>query len=340
MVNPYFTFHDGVYTIINQQALPHIEEYIDLVSTDDYFDAIKTLKVRGAPAIGVCAAYGVVSSIWQLSSFSEARERASMAIEQLRHARPTAVNLFHALDKMTETVNDYAGNNMHDYRDNLLKQAQSIEQYEIMTCEKMSEYGIALIKPGMTILTHCNTGMLATPGIGTALGIIYKAYEQHRDIHVYVPETRPLLQGSRLTAFELEKAGIEYTLITDNMRGYLFSENRIDIVITGADRIAQNGDTANKIGTLESAVMAGHFHVPFYIAAPLSTFDFDIESGRDIHIEERSIDEVTHMGSHRISSAANAVNPAFDITPAHMIKGIITEKGIITPCRESISLLH
>lgn len=340
MRNPYFKFHDGVYTIINQQALPHREEYIDLVSVDDYFDAIKTLKIRGAPAIGVCAAYGVVSAVWNLPSVDQATVKANAAIKQLRQSRPTAVNLFHALNRMEKAVNSYAGNDINALREALLKQAQSIEQYEIMTCDKMAHYGSALIKPGMHILTHCNTGMLATPGIGTALGILYRAFEQHHDIHVYVPETRPLLQGSRLTAFELEKACIPYTLMTDNMRGHLFSRKKIDIVITGADRIAVNGDTANKIGTVESAIMADHYDKPFFVAAPISTFDFSIQSGNDIEIENRHTAEITHIGENPVSSASNAINPAFDVTPSTIISGIITEKGIIKPCSEDISLLQ
>ena len=338
MINPYFKFHDCVYTIIDQTLLPHREVYLDLHSVEDYFNAIYQLKVRGAPAIGVSAAYGIVSAVCDLKISDDKKNTAYMAIEKLLAARPTAVNLAFALNRMKKVID--SNTNSETLKNELLIEADNIRDKEITSCDSIARFGQTVMKNKMNILTHCNTGMLATPGIGTALGVIYRAHESGISVHVYVPETRPLLQGSRLTIFELEKAKIPYTLITDNMRGQLFADNRIDMVITGADRIALNGDTANKIGTLESALMANYYSIPFYIAAPVSTIDFSIQSGNEIIIEHRSPDEVKTFGNISVSIASSVINPAFDVTPATFIRGIITEKGITEPCVENISLLQ
>ncbi len=339
MKNPYFVYENNSLRTIDQRKLPLIEDWIQLKTIDDYFAAIKELKVRGAPAIGVTAAFGVLSAISNENSIEKIREKGFSAIQTLSKSRPTAVNLFYALNKIKAILNDLDVKDVQKFKDTIKNEVFSLFDYEIDTCNKMADFGNELIKEKMNILTHCNTGMLASPGIGTALGIIYRAFEMKKDIHVYVPETRPLLQGGRLTIYELNKADIPYTLLTDNMRGYLFDKGLIDIVLVGADRVAINGDTANKIGTYESAVLAKAHNVLFYIAAPISTFDFSIDSGKDIIIEHRSSNEITSINGKQISVSQNTINPAFDITPNTLINGIITEKGIIKPCKKDISQL-
>lgn len=339
MENPYFVYENNSLRTIDQRKLPLTEDWIQLKTIDDYFAAIKELKVRGAPAIGITAAFGVLSAISPENSIEKIREKGFLAIQTLSKSRPTAVNLFYALNKMKTILNDLNMRDVQKFKDTIKNGAFSVFDYEIDTCNKMADLGNELISKKMNILTHCNTGMLASPGIGTALGIVYKAFEMKKDIHVYVPETRPLLQGSRLTIYELDKAGIPYTLLTDNMRGYIFNKGLIDIVLVGADRIAINGDTANKIGTYESAVLAKAHNIPFYIAAPVSTIDFSLESGKEIIIECRDANEITSINGKRISISTNTINPAFDITPNTLINGIITEKGIIKPCRKEINQL-
>ncbi len=339
MKNPYFVYENNSLRTIDQRKLPLIEDWIQLKTIDDYFTAIKKLKVRGAPAIGVTAAFGVLSAISNENSIEKIREKGFSAIQILSKSRPTAVNLFYALNKIKAILNDLDVKDIQKFKDTIKDEVFSIFDYEIDTCNKMADFGNELIKEKMNVLTHCNTGMLASPGIGTALGIVYRAFEMKKDIRVYVPETRPLLQGGRLTIYELNKAGIPYTLLTDNMRGYIFDKGLIDIVIVGADRIAINGDTANKIGTYESAVLAKAHNIPFYITAPISTIDFSIDSGKDIIVEHRDANEITSINGKKISIAQNTINPAFDITPNTLINGIITEKGIVKPCRKEINQL-
>ncbi len=339
MKNPYFVYENNSLRTIDQRKLPLVEDWIQLKTIDDYFTAIKELKVRGAPAIGVTAAFGVLSALSHENSIEKIREKGFSAIQTLSKSRPTAVNLFYALNKMKTILNDLDITDVQKFKDTIKNEAFSVFNYEIDTCNKMADFGNELIKEKMNILTHCNTGMLASPGIGTALGIAYRAFEMKKDIHVYVPETRPLLQGGRLTIYELNKAGIPYTLLTDNMRGYIFDKGLIDIVLVGADRIAINGDTANKIGTYESAVLAKAHNIPFYVAAPVSTIDFSIDTGKDIIVELRDANEVTSINGKKISIALNTINPAFDITPNTLINGIITEKGIVKPCRKEINQL-
>ena len=339
MKNPYFVYENNSLRTIDQRKLPLIEDWIQLKTIDDYFTAIKELKVRGAPAIGVTAAFGVLSAISHENSIEKIREKGFLAIQTLSKSRPTAVNLFYALNKMKTILNDLNIKDVQKFKDTIKDEAFSIFDYEIDTCNKIAGHGNKLLKEKMNVLTHCNTGMLASPGIGTALGIVYRAFEMKKDIHVYVPETRPLLQGGRLTIYELNKAGIPYTLLTDNMRGYIFDKGLIDIVLVGADRIAINGDTANKIGTYESAVLAKAHNIPFYVAAPVSTIDFSIDSGKNIIVEHRNSNEITSINGKKISIAQNTINPAFDITPNTLMNGIITEKGIIKPCRKEINQL-
>lgn len=334
--NPFFRWDDGIFITIDQTKLPFKETYIKLYDTQDYYDAIKKLKVRGAPAIGVVASFGVLSSIYRNKNFKKAKEESLKTIEILKTARPTAVNIFNLLEKMKVIIESFDSNDYQFFKDEIFEFCKKVYDYEVYTCEKMADYGYRLIKNGMNVLTHCNTGMLATPGIGTALGIIFKAHEKNIKFNLFIPETRPLLQGSRLTVFEVEKFKIPYTLITDNMRGYLFLQGKIDITFVGADRIALNGDTANKIGTFESALFSYYFKKPFYVVAPTTTFDRKIKTGREITIEERKKEEIISIQSKKITIAKNVFNPAFDVTPSKFITGIITEKGIIKAKRECI----
>jgi len=327
--NSYFKWENGVFTTINQRELPLKEVYLKLKKLDDYYIAIKELKVRGAPAIGVVALFAIASHVYEETSYDKILRKADEAIKKLKTARPTAVNIFNGFESLQNKIKSLKTDDAKDLKNLIENEAVTLYNYEVMTCEKMAEYGSPLIKDGMNVLTHCNTGMLATPGIGTALGVMFKAFENGIKFHVYVPETRPLLQGSRLTVYELEKMNIPYTLITDNMRGHLFSNRKIDIVFVGADRIALNGDIANKIGTFESAFLAYHHKVPFYVVAPTTTFDRNINSGRDIEIEQRKSNEVTSIGNIPISIAKSVYNPSFDVTPAEYISSIITEKGVV-----------
>lgn len=339
MKNRYIKWKDGVLTVIDQQKLPGREVYIQLKSIGSYYNAIRSLKVRGAPLIGVAAAYGVASSVYPIKSFSSVRSRAKKSIMLLKTARPTAVNIFNELSALETAIDSYRGSSASSLKEIIIGFAQSLSKREEERCILIGRNGSSLIKDGMNILTHCNTGMLATTGIGTALGIIYTAHEERKKFHVYVPETRPLLQGGRLTAYELMKAGVPHTLITDNMRGHLFISGMIDAAFVGADRIAMNGDTANKIGTLESALFSKMFSKPFYIAAPTSTIDRTIKTGKSIKIEERNESEIVKINGARISVAEKCYNPAFDITPAKYIDGIITEKGVFEAKAKCISKL-
>jgi len=326
---------DNKVILIDQTRLP-----LDLIylTIDDYQTlgtAIRRLQVRGAPAIGIAAAYGVVIGIQNFSD-NDAKikffEQLEKIIGFLKSTRPTAVNLFWALDRMRKVAYQNQAANISTLKQKLLTEALQIHESDRETCRLIGEYGAELISVDMNILTHCNAGALATGGIGTALGIVYTAANQGKKIHVYADETRPLLQGSRLTTWELRQAGIDVTLNCDNMAAFLMQQNKIDIVIVGADRIARNGDTANKIGTYNLAVLAQQHQIPFYIAAPLSTFDFNIETGTEIPVEERAPIEITEgFGRRTAPDNIKVYNPAFDITPHLFITGFITEKGIITP---------
>ncbi|MEA3493723.1 MAG: S-methyl-5-thioribose-1-phosphate isomerase [Candidatus Margulisiibacteriota bacterium] len=301
--------------IIDQTKLPHKLSFVYLRTLDQVVAAIKTMKIRGAPAIGVAAAFGMV--------FGE--KNLKVAARKLLASRPTAVNLKWAVERMLKAKD-------------LLKEAKEIAAEDVVTNKKIGENGLKVVRKGMRILTVCNAGALATVAYGTALGVIRSAHEAKRRIHVYAAETRPRLQGAKLTAWELKRERIPFTLITDNMVGYLMQKREIDLVITGADRIARNGDSANKIGTYGVAVLAKEHGIPFYIAAPTSTIDLKIRSGRQVVIEERDPKEVLEIGSESIApKGAGVLNPAFDVTPARYIKGIISEKGILRPGRGGLS---
>ncbi len=315
--------------ILDQSKLPWEECFIDLDDYQDVVLAIKEMKVRGAPAIGVAAAYGIALGTSSIRTRNKDEFLAELdeIIQAFGAARPTAANLFQAISKMKKVAR---GDSVVEMKKSLVSEAKQIHEDEIKATEKLSQLGARLIKDGCTVLTHCNTGPLATAGYGTALGVIKAAKEQGKKVQVFVTETRPLLQGARLTTWELMQEGIQVTLITDSMPGYFMTEKKIDCVIVGADRIAANGDVANKIGTYALAVLAKENNIPFYVAAPTSTVDLSLASGEEIPIEERAADEVTHIQGMPIAPAGVKVaNPAFDITPQGYISAIITEKGII-----------
>ncbi len=316
--------------LLDQTRLPWEEVFLEL---DDYRQmaaAIREMRIRGAPAIGVAAAYGMALAALGIEADSKEEFLAQLdtARQTLAATRPTAVNLFWALERMNQAAE--AGDDVAQIKGALIAEAQKLEAENEEANRKLSNNGAELIKDGFTILTHCNTGTLATAGYGTALGVIKAAQEQGKKIHVFASETRPLLQGARLTAWELKLAGIPFTLIADTMTGHFLSRGRIDCVIVGADRIASNGDVANKIGTYNIAVLARETGVPFYVAAPTSTIDLSLSSGDEIPIEERSPEEVTHIGGLPIApEGVEVANPAFDITPHGYVSAIITERGIV-----------
>lgn len=316
-------YSGGKFVFINQTKLPHIEEYI---STDDYnriAEAIERLEIRGAPAIGISAAYAAAIAVSKNIPFNTAYDR-------LFSTRPTAVNLFWALSEMKKVYESCSSS--EDLPAHLLDRAIQLHNEDIEKCERIAKNGLAVFEKRMTVLTHCNTGALATSGGGTAFYVIQKAFERGLVEHVYADETRPLLQGSRLTAYELDKAGIPFTINTDSMAAFLMQQKKIGLVITGADRIAANGDTANKIGTYNLAVLCRYHSIPFYIAAPVTTIDSGCAGGGNIKIELRSSEEIIILnGSNVTRMEYNVYNPAFDVTPAELIAGIITDEGLIKP---------
>jgi len=317
--------------ILDQTRLPEQTIYLDCTSVEDIATAIKDLKVRGAPAIGIAAAYGVVIGVrgQKFSSWGEFKERLNYVVPTLALTRPTAVNLFWALERMTKTAGQNKGKDPEQVVELLLQEALFIHREDQLMCEKIGEFGANLLKDRDTVLTHCNAGALATGGIGTALGIIYTAIWQGKNITVFADETRPVLQGARLTVWELQQQGIEVTLICDNMAAFVMKRKNIACVIVGADRIASNGDVANKIGTYNLAISANFHKIPFYVAASSSSFDTAIASGEEIVIEERGCEEVTDCFGRRIAPAKVKVySPAFDITPAELVTAYITEKGV------------
>jgi len=296
------------------------------------WEAIKNLRIRGAPAIGIAAAMGVVLGIRTAESPQTFFENLTRACDYLATSRPTAVNLFWALERMRCRAEQLRGRPLDELKSAMLEEARAIRREDAATCRAIGEAGQNLIREGSSVLTHCNAGGLATAEYGTALAIMFCARERGRRFRVYVDETRPLLQGSRLTAWELFHAGIDATVICDSMAGSLMRDRAVDLVVTGADRIAANGDTANKIGTYSLAVLARAHQVPFYIAAPRTTFDLSIADGSAIPIEERSAEEI-RRGFGRLTAPEEVpcYCPAFDVTPAELIRGIITERGIIEP---------
>ena len=316
--------------LLDQTRLPAEEVYLELTDYRGVASAIAELKIRGAPAIGVAGGYGVALGALGIKAVSEEeflRELRDVS-RALAATRPTARNLFRAIERMEDVAS--AGGDIEQIRKGLVDEAVRIHTEEAEATRKLSQIGAELIEDGFSILTHCNTGPLATTGYGTALGVIICAKEQGKGIRVFADETRPLLQGARLTTWELKQAGIPVTLITDSMAGSFMSRGEIDCVIVGADRIAANGDTANKIGTYSLAVLAMENGVPFYVAAPTTTIDPSLASGDEIPIEERHAEEVTHVRGVSITpEGTDAANPAFDVTPHHYITAIITENGIM-----------
>jgi methylthioribose-1-phosphate isomerase len=316
--------------IINQTQLPGKLVFAELRDYTHVVTAIKELKVRGAPAIGVAAAYGIALGARNIKAKDKASflNELNKIMQAFAAARPTAVNLFRAIDRMKKAVETTG--DVPEIKQALIDEAKAIHAEEESATERLSQLGAGLIKDGSIVLTHCNTGPLATAGYGTATGVIRAAVEQGKRIEVIATETRPLLQGARLTTWELMQEDIPVTLITDSMAGYFMSQGKVSCVIVGADRIAANGDTANKIGTYTLAVLAKENGIPFYVAAPTSTIDPSLSSGDEIPIEERNPEEVTSIGSiHLTPKGVAAANPAFDITPHKYIAAIITEKGII-----------
>jgi methylthioribose-1-phosphate isomerase len=319
--------------LIDQNALPVTERYITCRHYQEVISAIKDLTVRGAPAIGVAAAMGVALGALSISSIPAEKFRKQIIVicDQIARARPTAHNLFWALERMKKCMDNAISSGKRNLVRELVDEAKRICSEDITINRQIGKHGSALIADGDNVLTHCNAGALATAGYGTALGVIRAARDQGKKLHVYVDETRPVLQGARLTAWEMKKEKIPATLVTDNMAGFLMQQGKIDKIIVGADCIAANGDTANKIGTYSLAVLAKAHGIPFYVAAPLSTFDFSLKAGSAIPIEERSSDEVAHFrGISTAPRGMKVYNPAFDLTPARFITAIITEKELIT----------
>lgn len=338
-------FEGKVLQLLDQTLLPHESKWIRLEHVEDVAKAIETMVVRGAPAIGCTAAYGLAlaaahsnASTWAnfQSTYANARQR-------LAQTRPTAVNLFFALKRMDEATQLFTETTpVTVVAHSLAATAQKLFDEDLATCQAIGAHGLSLAKDNqVAILTHCNTGSLATASYGTALGVIRSLHNAGKLSHVYVDETRPYLQGSRLTAYELKVEGIPFSLNVDSAAAYLMATKQIDWVIVGADRIAANGDTANKIGTYALAILARYHKIAFYVAAPLSTFDINIHSGKEIPVEGRPTQEITHYKTHAIAPDGIAVtNPSFDITPAELITGIITEHGVIgAPYNDSITKL-
>jgi methylthioribose-1-phosphate isomerase len=316
--------------MIDQTVLPEELKHLECRDVATVAEAIKMLRVRGAPAIGVAAAYGVVIAAQEaISTDSPPETHIRQAIETLAATRPTAVNLFWALDKMGNVLDELNGASPEDIRDGLLAEANRIFDEDKKTCRRIGRNGAELLSADSTILTHCNAGGLATADYGTALAVVYAAVESGKKVAVYADETRPLLQGSRLTAWELQQNGIDVTVICDNMAASVLRDKPVSCVIVGADRIAANGDVANKIGTYGLAILAREHNVPFYVAAPLSTIDTSLAEGSLIPIEERSAREITHgFGKPTAPDDVAVYNPAFDVTPNRLITAIITEEGI------------
>ncbi|MEE2737967.1 MAG: S-methyl-5-thioribose-1-phosphate isomerase [Planctomycetota bacterium] len=337
----------GFLRLIDQTRLPTAMILVDCQTIEELWESIHVLRVRGAPAIGISAAYGVVLGMQQCpdSSPKQVMEYLDGVVTYIASSRPTAMNLFWALDRMKKVAKDHLSNCREVSRieigEQLLSEAKRIELEDRQVCRRIGRHGATLLNQTSGLLTHCNAGGLATADYGTALAVCFAAHEQGKQFHVFVDETRPLLQGARLTAWELMQRGIETTLICDGMAAQVMRENRVDMVITGADRIAANGDTANKIGTYSLAVLAHAHEIPFYVAAPQSTFDLSLAKGDAIPIEQRDGAEVTHFSGKRTApEGVQVYNPAFDVTPARLISGIVTEHGIIQPVtRETIQQL-
>ena len=326
-------WQDGALQILDQTRLPAEEVWLEVDAIPDLVEAIQKLRVRGAPAIGIAAALGVAMAAHQYTGPDEAFvPTLHEAIQVLAATRPTAVNLFWALERMKAVLNEGAVADPDLLRVRLKDEALAILAEDRVTCRTLGRHGAALLPSECTLLTHCNAGALATADYGTALGVVYAAVEAGKRVRVFVDETRPLLQGARLTAWELQKAGIDVTVLPDSAAGTLLASGVIDAVLVGADRIAANGDTANKIGTYPLAVLARRHEVPFYVAAPVSTLDLSLPTGQEIPIEQRPGEEVAlSLGRRTVPEGVAVYNPAFDITPAELITAIVTERGVVRP---------
>ena len=328
--------------MIDQRRLPSEEVYFECLTFEEVAWAIKNMVIRGAPAIGVASAMGIALGAikskrkGKLEFLAELKEIATI----ISKTRPTAVNLFWAVSRMMELVEKNKNSDIDSIKVGLVEEAKKIHEEDVEICKRIGRVGNQLINDGAVVLTHCNAGALATAGYGTALGVIRAAVEDGKNISVIATETRPFLQGARLTTWELDKDGIPVTLITDSMAGYVMSKGMVDVVMVGADRIASNGDIANKIGTYSLSVLAKFHRIPFYVAAPISTIDYNCSSGGLIPIEERDIREVTYILGNKVVPEIKVLNPAFDITPNENVNSIITEKGIAgAPFNETLKML-
>lgn len=333
-------WQEGRLYLLDQTLLPFEERMVEQQTAEDVWESIRVLKVRGAPAIGVAAAYGLCVSVRDktdllLADFSSALKAKALYLDT---SRPTAVNLGWALKRMLAFASKQTVDSAVELYECLVIEACAIHEEDQRLCVGMGEAGVSLIKEGMGVLTHCNAGAMATSGIGTATAPMYLAHQRGVSFRVFADETRPLLQGARITSWELDKAGVDVTLNTDSMAAHLMSQGLIDIVIVGTDRVAANGDVANKIGTMGLAILAKHFKIPFYVACPSSTYDPYTETGEGIDIEEREPFEVRTFGSSSVAPESVRVrNPAFDVTPSELVTGLITEKGIVqAPYRENM----
>ena len=327
-------WHHNKVRLIDQTLLPVKLKYLEIETVEALAEAIKSLRVRGAPAIGIAAAFGVILAVQNSSTSAKQTFFAELdkTIHFLQQTRPTAINLFWALQRMKEVAQSNHPKSITELKAFLLKEAQDIYEEDRKICRTLGQHGDKLIPPSAIVMTHCNTGALATADFGTALGVLFKAHSAGKKLKVFVDETRPLLQGARLNMWELIREGIPSTLICDNAAAFVMQRKKVDLCIVGADRITRNGDTANKIGTYSLAVNAYQHGIPFYVAAPISTIDFTKDSGKEIPIEERPGDEITNgFGRRTAPEGCSVYSPAFDVTPHHLITAIITEAGVIKP---------
>jgi methylthioribose-1-phosphate isomerase len=335
-MSDYFSvrWEDGLVIMLDQRLLPEEEKYRNFSKCSEVVSAIREMVIRGAPAIGVAASFGLALTAYhsQALQTSELIQELNAGVQELKTSRPTAANLFWAIQRIQSIIDGADGVKIDQLRRRIIAEAMKIADEDFQMDIKMAQYGQQFIPENANLIHHCNTGALATAGIGTALGVIRVAHERGKHIHVYVDETRPRLQGARLTSWELKKLGIPHTVIVDGASGYVMKNNKIDACLVGCDRIAANGDVANKIGTYNLALVASAHGVPFYSVGPISTIDLTIKNGEAIPIEERSAREITHLADHQITpDEVSVANPAFDVTPAKYVTAIITDRGVAYP---------
>jgi methylthioribose-1-phosphate isomerase len=335
-MSDYFSvrWEDGLVIMLDQRLLPEEEKYRNFSKCSEVASAIREMVIRGAPAIGVAASFGLALTAYhsQALQTSELIQELNAGVQELKTSRPTAANLFWAIQRIQSIIDGADGVKIDQLRRRIIAEAMKIADEDFQMDIKMAQYGQQFIPENANLIHHCNTGALATAGIGTALGVIRVAHERGKHIHVYIDETRPRLQGARLTSWELKKLGIPHTVIVDGASGYVMKNNKIDACLVGCDRIAANGDVANKIGTYNLALVASAHGVPFYSVGPISTIDLTIKNGEAIPIEERSAREITHLADHQITpDEVSVANPAFDVTPAKYVTAIITDRGVAYP---------